>query len=155
MPDASLVEAEPPCEVSRYGPHPGATKVFLGELVRRGNRVRGTEILVLRGNGEWHKQGGTDCVVHWKAAGTALETPVDCEDCNLAIDLTLRIDLEASTCPDTYIEHLDDEQTTRYHVWTEDDGNARLSFQSGTPMGDGHIDGRRIHYRTFTRCEWY
>ena len=149
---------EAACETLFDKPHPGATSFWLGDFDFGGGdqtNIVGREAWVLFPNSSWTALGAMDCEIVWDVSGTKSKKGAVSD---YAMTLHLEIDLQASNCLEDLVTvtKLDaGVQDTVYVVSVSKDGSAEVSFTSGTTLGVGYTDDKRLTYVSESTCVWF
>lgn len=147
------------CEDWEGNQIPGSASYFYGEYEVTGtddegaNLWSGEERWLLFANSTWEDQGGGDCEVAWTATATETE-PSGCGSCEFGLEVTLTLDLVATTCDDDLSEGTEGDVT--YVVDVADDGTATWYYaSSGNTVGVGYYEDGAVNFLSDKQCDWF
>lgn len=132
---------------------PGAVSYFVGVYEQGGDTWSGEEIWYLFANPAWVESGEEDCQIHY--AATASEgTASACPSCDLALDVTLTLDVTLSDCPEELYQGTDG--TVSYGVKYTSDTEVDWYFgSSGNELGSGYYTDGAMNYITSKACKYF
>ncbi len=133
----------------------GAVSYFYGEYEDNGDGTwTGTEYWYLYANDTWKEAGGADCQMYWAASGTEGESGA-CPTCDLAIDVTLQLDVTETNCPEDLYES-EASGSASYAIKHSNDDEATWYFaSSGKQFGAGYYNSEAMNFATEFACKWF
>lgn len=132
---------------------PGAASYFYGLYERSGEAWTGEEVWYLFANPTWQETGEDDCEVHY-AAEASETTASACPSCDLALAVTLTLDVTLSTCPEDLYDGTDGDVI--YGIKYVSDDEAEWYFgTSGDELGAGYYDEDAVNFLSDKKCMWF
>lgn len=133
---------------------PGAVSYFYGEYADEGGGSwSGEEVWYLFANPAWVETGEDDCEAHY-AAEASETTASACPSCDVALAVTLTLDVTLSTCPEDLIADTDGSVT--YGVKRSgSDGTTWYFGSSGDELGTGYYNDSAMNFITSKACKYF
>mgnify|MGYP001162808532 CR=1 FL=1 len=132
---------------------PGAASYYYGLFVQDGATYSGYEQWLIYANATWRGQGYSDCTIQWTASATE-GTPGAATSANFALDVTLTLDRNSSTCPDELMLDLNDTDVVHYDIQISGTQSSWF-FASGNNLGSGHANDNALNYLSPKSCRWF
>ena len=132
---------------------PGAASYFYGLFVQDGSMYSGYEQWLIYANESWRAQGYSDCIIQWSVSATE-GSPGSATSANFALDVTMNLDRNASTCPAELMHDLNDTDVGHYDIQIT--GNStNWFFASGNSLGSGYANEQALNYISPKSCRWF